>query len=233
MVGDEAAPAGDPDLSTTVRRRKPGFSLATLLQITTIVVLALAVVILYRKIAPLREEISRLKIEVGELDIQDRAEFHAVRVRTDSQHEWKWRIWVPKGKRCRVCAAFRRIPRTGFPPSGASVNLNESGEFVVRFTAHRDRDDGHFYASLSSDDATFGHYPLPWLDVGGYGADTAGVERETVMLPSEYPSDLLRFNVNKPWPHSWEDSSRTERKSYLHWKERPTDGVLIWLEPLP
>lgn len=101
-------PEGPTPASASIRKPRQ-FSIIHLLLITTIIALSITVTMLYREVGPMRQELKRLRSEVGELHIEDPRKLHAVRVETDQNLDWKWRIWVPEGKRYRVYVRSQKI----------------------------------------------------------------------------------------------------------------------------
>jgi hypothetical protein len=115
-------------MDETPRRLKHArFSLLTLMLVTAIVALSITVATLYREIGPLREEVARLRNEVGELNIDDPTKLHAIRIDTDSELEWKWRIWVPGGASYRLRGYGGQVPKEGYPSHGGTMYLREPG----------------------------------------------------------------------------------------------------------
>lgn len=106
----------------------PRFSLLSALLLMTIIGLAIVVVQLWREIEPLRADLRRLRDEVGALSIDDPTKPCAIRVRTDNEFTWKWRIWVPKGQVFVLNYASENIPKQGLPASHGSITLDEPGE---------------------------------------------------------------------------------------------------------
>src|SRR5688500_10564334 len=111
MAGNEAC---DP-MTETSKLRRPRFSLLALIGLTTTIAMGIAIWLLYAEIVPLREENRRLRDELGELFVEDDTKVHAIAVRSTEDLVWKWRIWIPEGRRYNIHATGEQIPAKGFP----------------------------------------------------------------------------------------------------------------------
>lgn len=126
------------------------FSLQTLALLTAIIALGVTVGMMYRELGPLREEVRRLRIEAGVLDITDASRVHAVRVETYQRKAWKWRVWCPEGRRVFVKVSTANIPKQTsgtqqkLPVTHGWLELNrhslEGAEAEVSLALDRDLD---------------------------------------------------------------------------------------------
>src|SRR5262245_4620503 len=119
---------------------RPRFSLLSALLLMTIVGLVIVVIQLWRDIKPLRAELRRLRNEVGALSIEDPTKPHAIQVRIVDDNTWKWRVWIPEGKKYELKIATQDIPQQGFPQSNGSMVLDEPGETWVQYRIARSPD---------------------------------------------------------------------------------------------
>ncbi len=101
--------------------RRPRFSLLTLLLLLTIAAIVVTVWQLYAELGPLRGEVKRLRNEVGELSVDDKTKLHAIRVPTDAESTWKWRVWIPKGRATVAHFHWGDISLTGLPNTPYAV----------------------------------------------------------------------------------------------------------------
>jgi hypothetical protein len=201
----------------TVPRARARFSLLTLLLATTMVALSVTVAMLYRELGPLRAEVSRLRNEVGELNVEDPARLHAIRVETDNELEWKWRIWIPEGATYRLRGEGGPVPDTGFPSTGGTIYLRDPGEQVIRYAIRRDPRDGKWYGELHGPHGSVGKDAQPWVEWGSRTSTGGGVGRSTQSyLPGERV-ELIRFRVSQA-----DSSSKIEKDAA---------GFVVWLEP--
>lgn len=199
-------------------KRRARFSLLTLVLVTTIVALAIAVGMLYREVAPLRAEVKRLRAEVGELDVRDKSKIHAIQVPSGSKLEWKWRIWIPEGVSYQMRAVGEDVPQEGFPEFGGTTYLREPGEQVIRYVIERDPKRGGWAGKLVYDGGSLGSDEQPWVEWSSWSAGGHGVGDSTkVFEPGERILIARRryTNENDP-PKSPYD---------------PLPGFMIWLEP--
>jgi len=193
------------------------FSLITLLLVTTLVALSITVVMLYRELRPLRQEVARLRNEVGELHVADATTLHAIRVESGNELEWKWRIWIPKGTSYRLRGYGGSIPKEGYPTSGGTINFLEPGEQVIRYSIRRDPRDGQWYGTLQTQDASVGKDLQPWVEWPSHRSNAEGVGTSTRAYTAGERVVLIRHRV----------SQATSSGGI----EDPSAGFMIWLEP--
>ncbi len=77
---------------------RPRFSLLTLLLLTTVVAMSVALWQLGSEVVPLREEVRQLRAEVGKLSVFDDEKIYAIQLKTEEKNVWWWRIYLPPGK---------------------------------------------------------------------------------------------------------------------------------------
>ena len=99
---------------------------------------------------PLREEVRRLRQELGHLSIDDESKIYAIRVATTYPGMHRFRIYLPKNRKFNINARVGSVPGkrrsqsrkewlTSLAGSGSSSGV-ESGEFTVDVEVHSDRD---------------------------------------------------------------------------------------------
>ncbi|MAT68988.1 MAG: hypothetical protein CMJ58_05635 [Planctomycetaceae bacterium] len=103
-------------------RHRPRFSLLTLLLIATVAALTLAVIQLYGELQPLRAEVRRFRNEFGTIEIPAGQEgrIHAVRMLAHREREWKFRVYLPRGRTYRAYIAQGELP--GRPDGMSDAN---------------------------------------------------------------------------------------------------------------
>jgi len=203
---------------TPRRPQRLRFSIRTLLLVTTIVALSITVVMLQREVGPLREEVARLRNEVGELNVGDLKKLHAIRIDTDSELEWKWRIWVPEGVSYRLRSNGGQIPKEGYPGQGGTMYLREPGEHVIRYLIRRDPRNGHWNGSLHTQTGSVGKDHQPWVEWSTRTSASGGVGSSTQSFETDQPVEIIRHRV----------SEKTDSSANI---EDPAAGFVIWLEP--
>lgn len=202
---------------TPSRRKGARFSLLTLLLVTAIIALSVTVAMLYRELIPLREEVARLRNELGELNVEDPTKLHAIRVETDNELEWKWRIWIPEGASYRLRGHGGPVPKEGYPTTGGTTYLRESGEHVIRYRIRRDPRDGRWNGSLHSPTGSVGKDHQPWVEWSSRTSTSGGVGSSTRSYETDQRVEIIRHRVSQA-------SSSTNI-------EDPAAGFMIWLEP--
>ncbi len=199
------------------RRRSIRFSLLTLLLATTLIALAVTVVLLYRELGPLRREVARLRNELGQLDLDDLSQVHAIQLEGENELEWKWRVWIPHGARYQLRVSGGPIPFEGFPSDGGTIRLHDADEMVIRYRIRRDAKDGSWQGTLNTPSASIGSDPHPWVDWPSRSTVSRGVGRSTERFDPHHRIELMRYRVAP---------ARLPTNN-----QEPSMGFLIWLEP--
>jgi hypothetical protein len=101
-----------------------------MLLLTALVACGITIWQLWREVVPMRAEVANLRQDAGILTIDDDTQVHAIRVPTDHEHVWKWRVFVPIGKKVTLLRKWGSVPRQGVPEGGFPQSL-EAGEQLV------------------------------------------------------------------------------------------------------
>lgn len=193
------------------------FSLQTALLLTTIVALAIVVVMQWRDVVPLRAVVHRLRDEVGELSVDDPTKLCAIQVDTRDELTWKWRVWIPKGRVYRLREHGGEVPKEGFPQNGGTVWLRKPGENVVVYRIVRDPRDGTWHGEMKAGSGGAGGNTQPWVERPRRTSTADGVGTSTQSFEPDQRVELMRYRVSQA------ESSRQI--------EDPAAGFMIWLEP--
>lgn len=198
------------------------FSLTTLVLLTTITALAITVFLQWREVGPLRDEVRRLRDEVGEISLGDRDKIHAIRVHTPEPLVWKWRVWLPAGRRYRLRSEGGEgaISKAGFPEEGGTMYVeppaDEGEEMWVEYRIKQDRD-GDWRGYMRTRSGSVGADNHPWAAEGGRVSTTAGVGASTRVGEADEVLVLARFRTA-------DVDSSTDIPD-------PADGFMVWIEP--
>jgi hypothetical protein len=132
------------------QRHRLRFSLLTAILLTTIAGMGVALWRLNGELAPLREEVLRLREEQGRLTIADPNKIYAIRVMTEEPNAWRWRVYLPPHQKYLLHTRLHTIPgrqlnmtadawrqRLLEARSGSSTNA-PNGEFFVETRLLRD-----------------------------------------------------------------------------------------------
>lgn len=209
-------------MTSTMPRVRPQISLLSALLLMTIVGMAIVIAQLWSEVGPIREEVRRLRDEVGELSIEDMTRMHAIEVRTGDPLMWKWRMWVPEGQTVVVRSQWGEVPRTGVPRGSGSVSL-EPGEQWITYRAQPDSRGDSWTAKLETATGWTGagirnndrwwQWPTTTTTGEGVGFTTkiANADENSFLLKR------LRIGTDK-------------NSSQLLNQDSPTAGFIIWLE---
>ncbi len=112
-------------------RWRPRLSLRTALLLTAIVAFSLLVVRLWQEVGPLRNEVRRLRDLTGVLSIEDPSKVYAIQVQTLDDLTWKWRVWVPAGRRIFAKSCWGNVPRDSFPRPDGVIQLSGGDNWIT------------------------------------------------------------------------------------------------------
>lgn len=205
------------------------FSLRTLGLMIALVALIVTVAMMYRELAPLREEVRRLRNEAGILEVSDESRVHAIGVETYQQKAWKWRIWCPKGERVFVKLATAHIPeqaRGNQPLIGTATGQleinrrNAVGAEVEVSLAPEKNLDGTVRWNLR-EGGVIKHLRVPddasdWLLKGCDGWSGGGTMTRTTSKERDQPLQLLWLRAQ------YRDAQTVTNPT--------TDGIMAWIE---
>lgn len=187
-----------------------------------------------------RQEIERLREELGVLTIDDPTRYYVREVPTFEPFSWRWRIYVPPGDR-NFCLATSGIPETGTQAGSFSVRRGQSptdpmqGEFTLSARVERDQNggwelvatypDGRMSLDIKPADAGWvfngNAYPAVRADRNNARSEVAGLKGQTESFSADAPLVLLRLRA----PIGDQAA-----------KHEACDGLMVWFEkpsPMP
>jgi hypothetical protein len=92
------------------RRRGLRFSLLTLVWVLTVVACGVGIWQTGKEIVPLREEVARVRKELGYFPIEDPAKIQIRRVKSKVPNAWQWRLYLPTGRTYTLYCFHGRAP---------------------------------------------------------------------------------------------------------------------------
>ncbi len=146
------------------RRWRPRFSLLSALLLMNIAGMAIVIVQMWREVGPLRQEVRRLRDEVGELTIEDETKLHAIQVRTNDEMTWKFRFWIPPGADVSLKFKWGNIPLNTYPNPDIIKSHLHAGEQWVALSVQRDRAGEGWQCFLECARASDTTLPIPAAD---------------------------------------------------------------------
>lgn len=184
----------------------------------TVAGLSIVVVQLWREVGPLREEVRRLRDEMGVLVVEDPTKVQAIQVNTRDELTWKWRVWIPKGQSYVIRSYGDGVPKEGFPQNGGSMRIYNPGEHVIGYEIDRDRTSGEWFGKMTlAGTGSVGKDNQPWVTWTSTSSTSGGVSKSARTFEPGERIELIRHRVSQTV-----DSSKIED---------PAAGFMIWLEP--
>lgn len=228
-------------MTETPGRWRLRFSLLTLLLLLTIAALAVTVWRQSFEIEPLRQEVRRLRQEVGQLTIDDESKIYAIRVITADLDVHRFRVYLPKNRRFNLNTRNETIPGklntqsrqewfASLPGSGSSGNI-DSGEFTIDVQVRPDPkkpDHWDFAYSINGRGGGTTGAVVPWLADRRVWTISDEVHRGK-QIELDANDGLVLFALRKgdlkEFPGGYSTTGPDESK------EHP--GLMLWIEPVP
>jgi hypothetical protein len=234
----QADPQVPQAATTKAKSWRPRVSLLTLLLLTAAIVLGISHLAtshrekaLLQQVAGLNAERQKLRDELGYFDIADSKKIHVRNIREQTEHTWKWRVYLPPGTFHLNCAV-EGIPQQGFeaPPHLTDV-ITSKGESHVYEVAIREAAEGKWQLVLRQAGQGALRSGMPpdhdlvrKADLRGSTSSCAGLS-EAEIAPNDQPLSLLRMRVTA------RDRDPSDKAAPFPDPTTPCDGVLIWIEP--
>lgn len=176
-----------------------------------------------------QKEIEQYQDQLGILRVKDETKTHIIAIETFEETVWRWRVFVPEGETYRIKSVIGDIPDQGFPTDHQYTGLR-SGETRLTISIMQGPDgtwkekieqaQGRGTSSMST--------VVPSEKMGWYTRSGSSSTNEISPnsgqkeVMSDQPITLLR---RRSWPRP--EPGQTIDQS------KPSDGVLLWLEPVP
>lgn len=171
-------------------------------------------------------EISRLRGELGYLTIDDRSKVHVLQLVTRDDFHWKWRVYLPPGKKWALCSGLGDIPLRGYQNVRSGWSSIPDGEYTIEVYFDRDdegqrrfvirRNEGK--TSMSVEEAKFQQ-----LKAAGHSTISAGSSKTHTLEPVG-PIQLIRLRQHRELP-----SNPPGTRSFGS-SDDPASGFVVWLE---
>ena len=212
------------------------FSLSSLLVFVAAVALFLFCFILARRLDQSQSELGQLKVKYGELDVTDPDLIHVLEAPffEPDKFRWRWQVYVPPTKKCRVRIAVGQIPVGGVTQKtdnarGASVDIsgNADSEPVLVTVAFSRSSvgglsltlvSGREQATISLPEDSLPEGGMEWLFNNSGGPKILAGRRETQSQSANQPLKLLVHRKGVAFG----------KKSSMN--PNPAAGIAVWIE---
>jgi hypothetical protein len=220
---------------------RPRFSLLNLLVMVSVMGLLLLVIQQWREVEPLRQEVRRLRTELGYLVIEDPTKVYAIRAQSIEAIEpntWRWRLYLPPGGKYSLnvfsghisglvrqpqMKQFEAAKRDGL--GKLSSRKLEAGELKldIKLVAEGEQ--------WILETVPGGSHRIPqayaeWLSLRRDAMAIFGVSQEQKVFENGQPVMLMYI----PRPRFTTNSAG---RSVTNLPSRDTDAIVVWLEQQP
>lgn len=188
------------------------FSIARSLLVTLLIAQSIAIVALNYKLAVTKRQLDEYRKELGELVVGERGKLHFVAESLDISNEWRWRIYVPKGK---YVLNFGPSVGGGQTTSIAAILVNGPSEFTTSMAGQVNSEMNWELLVTSTHDN--------------------GFKVKTDQLPQEFEEFLAgqRERVLSTGYSNESKSADANKKTIIHQIKLKNSSFSVWLEPLP
>ena len=173
-------------------------------------------------------ELEFLRKELRFLDTSDQDHVHIVALETHQDMVWKWRVYVPDGKKFWLKSVIGKITDRGFPHDEVYTSIGP-GEIVLTCSVARNAA-GEWEQAISQDfdgHGSAGTEKIPEASLHWYGkrgsSTTSGSITPSLKQQSYSGNDRIELLRLRKWVH--------ENPNQTFDPYEPTDGILFWLEP--
>jgi len=202
------------------------------------------------ELAPMRAELKRYRQQLGFLSIPESEsdQIHAIQVESEHEHEWRYRIYLPKGNQYVLRFADGTLPaRTAdvIQPkdyyaavakrSSGSSRSWEPGEFVLAFRVRPDEDDPDRetwkFETRRVGEGSKGSTTLtvPWMaDTRAWSTSGSMVSREQKSFDPAEPLPLLTVRRAKVT-----ETARGGHTTTVPDSRKEAEGFMLWIESKP
>ena len=209
--------------------RRFRISIKNLLLIVAFVGMAIVIALQWREIGPLRAQVRSMRTELGQLNIDEPSVAQAIRVGTTEADHWRWRIYLPPGRKYGLFTYFGTIPPTNSPDQAWFKSVKKSGrgtygtcrdgEFL--FDVRLVKEDGRWSLVTSNGNGQSTNKISPigdWLSERYRSINSAvGLEKASA-FPNGQPMLLMKMLAPVVTPTGWEEP------------KGPANGIVVWIE---
>ncbi len=180
----------------------------------------------------LAEENAKLRAEAGYLQVDDPSKVSVLRIRNPGELTWQWNVYLPKGK-WNVSQLTEGIPTVGVPNAPASFPLDGGREVIVTVTVDKAPKGawrcrtivGLSELRIPMDES---HRLLESYVGRPSGVSSSKIAGNGVQKTFNSKETLVLIRLR-----SHEVAHDASGKSYTKDNPQSSDGIMVWLEPLP
>lgn len=199
-------------------RRRWQVGLRTLILLTAAVAVWTSYTLERRRIADLTTRIDTLRTLARELVVDDPSMIAVVKREENWYDENRWEVYLPAGRRYRLCMATRAIPNNALPAPATSAPL-EPGRHVLALDKIKDGEGWRVDAACDEKGVASVREAKDWD--AGTGSSGGGLHSSSSQSPADKPVRLFHRRFMGPRDANGQSST----------PEGPTEGIALWIEP--
>jgi hypothetical protein len=170
------------------------------------------------------EQIVALRAELGYLTIEDRHKVHLLELPTRGDREWKFRAYLPPGRKWRLCSSNGQIPAQGFDGVHHGwATLKEGEQTIEAFVHAPEGGEPVFVVRSPTGTSRGGISKEDYQRLTNGGASWSSVGKSLQVKSPDEELRLLRYRTNREEIAA--DGSKSSRST-----DEPTFGFLVWIE---
>jgi hypothetical protein len=201
--------------------KKLQFSLQTIMLFTAVVAVFVAYFRTRDETAQLRRQLPGLREAARELIVHDPEQYAVVQHQPRWYDEFRWRIYLPEGRRYELFLATEKIENSnkGLPPATGKFELTP-GEHELEIQQIREADDSWQVRILvDGETALTQKHPESWHPgVGSSGGSEFSSSQQQAV---EQPLILFQRRFHEPTKGGGSQTPQV-----------PSNGVMLWIEPI-
>jgi hypothetical protein len=181
----------------------PRFSLRTLLLVFALVALVASHVYTSMRLRDALQENRLLHQELDRFPVDDVQRLYAGAVTSLDKFTWRWRVYLPEGRRFVLRTANSQIPESGLatPPGWVGDEL-PNGELIVTVAAHKDQAGKWWIVTMMPVERS--RFPVAaneatWLNTGQYSSRQGRPRRHRVFRRRQASAVAQRTGDDRQW----------------------------------
>jgi hypothetical protein len=213
------------------------FSLLTVFLLTTVVAMGIVIARLWREVGPLRAEVRQMRIDRGQLTIDNPTRAYGIQVRQYDKDLWRWRIYLPPGRQYSLHCLEGILPPRGQMPIRQWLDSMPQRDNVSMISGSGLDGERTWEASIKERNGLWTVQTMPgristdikFKDNWFAGTRLVGSDLQSDLQASFAPDQpILLLYIPKP-----DATTGAGGGISYDWPMGAAEGIAIWVERLP